>query len=36
MSPIVAAILMPVSSISVISFTTAATWIYAKKRSLLQ
>jgi Cu+-exporting ATPase len=36
MSPIVAAILMPLSSISVISFTTAATWIYAKKRSLLQ
>jgi Cu+-exporting ATPase len=35
MSPIVAAILMPLSSISVISFTTAATWLYARKRSLV-
>ncbi len=34
MSPIVAAILMPLSSVSVISFTTAATWIYARKREL--
>ncbi len=32
MSPIVAAILMPLSSISVISFTTLATWLYAQKR----
>lgn len=31
MSPLVAAILMPVSSISVVAFTTAATWVRSSK-----
>lgn len=31
MSPLVAAILMPISSISVVAFTTAATWIRSSK-----
>ena len=35
LSPIIAAILMPVSSISVVLFTTAATGIAAKKRGLI-
>ncbi|MBU3663771.1 MAG: HAD-IC family P-type ATPase [Bacteroidetes bacterium] len=36
MSPIVAAILMPLSSVSVISFTTLGTWLYAKRRGLFK
>ncbi|MEC5394730.1 heavy metal translocating P-type ATPase [Bergeyella sp. RCAD1439] len=31
MSPLIAAILMPISSISVVSFTSAATWLNARK-----
>lgn len=35
MSPIVAAIIMPISSVSVVSFTTFTTWLYAKRRGIL-
>jgi Cu+-exporting ATPase len=31
MSPLVAAVLMPISSISVVAFTSAATWIRSLK-----
>jgi Cu+-exporting ATPase len=34
LSPVVAAILMPISSISVILFTTSATYIFAKRNKL--
>jgi Cu+-exporting ATPase len=34
LSPIIAAILMPISSISVILFTTTATYIFAKRNKL--
>jgi Cu+-exporting ATPase len=34
LSPIIAAILMPISSISVIIFTSSATYLYAKKNRL--
>ncbi len=32
--PVIAAILMPASSISIILFTTGVSWLYAKKRNL--
>ncbi|MDZ4666542.1 MAG: heavy metal translocating P-type ATPase metal-binding domain-containing protein [bacterium] len=35
LSPVVAAILMPISSISVIIFTTTATYIFAKKNKIV-
>jgi Cu+-exporting ATPase len=34
LSPIVAAILMPISSISVILFTTVATYLFARKNNI--
>jgi len=34
LTPIVSAILMPVSSITIIAFTTGATWLTAKRNGL--
>jgi hypothetical protein len=34
LTPIVSAILMPVSSITIIAFTTGATWLTAKSKGL--
>ncbi len=36
LSPVIAAILMPVSSISVIVFTTTATYLYARKNKIVE